>query len=269
MAALYETLSDMVKKDVTKTETGDNRILGVMIGEVIQNYNESFPGRVCVQITAREKDANVLQWCRVAMPSAGKGWGHYFLPEIGDQVLVAFEYGNIERPYVIGCVPREGDKFEKKCVDANNQYKKITTRNGSTITFEDADFDGGKDKIKIHTAKDSHIIDIDNEKEMITIANKTKKTMVKLDTQKSRINVECEDKMSIIVSDATIVIDGRKNDITIKGNRVNVKAGQMLSLSCDGNTSIKGQAISMEASGGSVMIKSGSNITLNAPSVTV
>ncbi len=267
--ALYDALSEMIKNDVTKTDTGDNRILGVMIGEVIQNYNESFPGRVCVQITAREDDANVLQWCRVAMPSAGKEWGHYFLPEIGDQVLVAFEYGNIERPYVIGCVPREGDKFEKKGVDANNQHKMITTRNGSTITFEDEDFDGGKDKIKIHTAKDSHIIDLDNEHETITIANRTKKTKVELNTQKSQINVLCEDKMTIKVSDATIVIDGKKNDITIKGNRVNVNASQMLSLSCDGNTSIKGQTVSMEASGGSVMIKSGSNITLNAPSVSI
>ena len=269
MAALYETLSDMVKNDVTKTDTGDNRILGVMIGEVIQNYNESFPGRVCVAITAREKDANVLQWCRVAMPSAGKGWGHYFLPEIGDQVLVAFEYGNIERPYVIGCIPREGDSFEKKCVDANNQYKKITSRNGSTITFVDADFDGDKDKIQIRTAKNGHLIDIDNDKESITIADKTKNTMVKLDTRRSRINVECEDKVSIICSDATIVIDGRKNDITIKGNRVNVNAAQMLTLSSDGNTSIKGQTVSLEASGGSVMIKGGSSIILNAPAVNI
>ena len=267
--ALYETLSDMVKNDVTKTDTGDNRILGVMIGEVIQNYNESFPGRVCVAITAREKDANVLQWCRVAMPSVGKEWGHYFLPEIGDQVLVAFEYGNIERPYVIGCVPREGDKFEKKGVDPNNQYKKITTRNGSTITFVDADFDGDKDKIQIRTAKNAHMVDIDNEKNTILIADKTKGTMVKLDTQKSRINVECDDKVSIICSDATIVIDGRKNDITIKGNRVNVKAAQMLSLSSDGNTSIKGQTVSVEASGGSLMLKSGSNVIINAPAVNI
>lgn len=267
--ALYDTLSDMVKKDVTKTDTGDNRIFGVMIGEVIQNYNESYPGRVCVAITARETDANVLQWCRVAMPSVGKGWGHYFLPEIGDQVLVAFEYGNIERPYVIGCIPREGDKFEKSCISANNTYKKITSRNGSTITFIDEDYDGDKDKIEIKTAKSGHKVLLDNEKETITIANKTNKTMIKMNTQKSRINVECEDKLSIVVSDATIVVDGRKNKITVKGNNVSVEAAQSLSLTSNGNTSVRGQTVSVEASGGSLMLKSGSNVIVNAPAITM
>ncbi|MCR5467354.1 MAG: phage baseplate assembly protein V [Lachnospiraceae bacterium] len=267
--ALYDTLSDMVKRDVQKTETGDNRIFGVMIGEVIQNYNENFPGRVCVAITSREDDANVLQWCRVAMPSAGKNWGHYFLPEIGDQVLVAFEYGNIERPYVIGCVPREGDKFEKGAVDANNVYKKITTRNGSTLTFVDTGYDGEKDKIQIQTAKKSHQIELDNENEKITIADKTKTTKMIYDTKNSRINIECDDKFTVKVSDCEIVINGKKNDITIKGSNVNVKAGQMLSITSDGNTSIKGQSVSIEASGGSVFVKSGSNITLNAPSVNI
>lgn len=267
--ALYDTLSDMVKKDVQKTDTGDNRIFGVMIGEVVQNYNENFPGRVCVAITAREDNANVLQWCRVAMPSVGKNWGHYFLPEIGDQVLVAFEYGNIERPYVIGCIPREGDKFEKTAVDANNVYKKITTRNGSTLTFVDEGFDGEKDKIRIQTAKNNHQIELDNENERITLCDKTKGTKVILDTKKSRINLQCDDKVTISVSDCEIVVNGKKNDITIKGNNVNVKAGQLLRLTSDGNTSIKGQAVSIEASGGSVMVKSGSNITLNAPSVNI
>ncbi len=267
--ALYDTLSDMVKKDVTKTETGDNRILGVMIGEVVQNYNDSYPGRVCVAITAREDDSNVLQWCRVAMPSAGKSWGHYFLPEIGDQVLVAFEYGNIERPYVIGCVPREGDKFEKGAVDENNTYKKITSRNGSTVTFVDSGYDGESDKIQIRTAKNYHLIDLDNENNKITISNKTKGTKVVLDTDRSRIDVQCDDKLTMRVSDCEIVVNGRRNDITIKGNNVNVKAGQMLSLSSDGNTTLKGQSISIEASGGSVFVKGGSNITLNAPSVNI
>jgi uncharacterized protein involved in type VI secretion and phage assembly len=236
---------------------------------VIQNYNDSFPGRICVSITSREKDANVLQWCRVAMPSVGKKWGHYFLPEVGDQVLVAFENGNIERPYVIGCVPREGDAFEKSAVDANNQYKKITTRNGSTITFIDADFDGDKDQIKIHTAKDAHHVDINNENHTIKIGNKTNKTSITWDTDKSRINIDAEDKLTIKISDAEVIVNGKSNEITIKGDCIGVNAGRMLSLTCDGNTEIKGQAVMMEATGGSVMIKSGSNITLNAPSVNI
>ena len=146
---LYDVLDDIAARQVTKTETGDNRIFGVVLGLVTKNYDKNMPGRVCVAIPSRDKDANELLWARVAMPSSGKDWGHYFLPEVGDQVLLVFEQGNIERPYIIGCIPKTADGFLKKQVDEKNQFKAITTKHGSTITFEDnaEDKKGKKDKI--------------------------------------------------------------------------------------------------------------------------
>ena len=52
-------------------------------------------------------------------------------------MLLAFEQGNIEKPYVIGCIPKDSDQILKKSVDEDNQYKKIVTRNGNTLYFED------------------------------------------------------------------------------------------------------------------------------------
>ena len=130
---LFDIIDEIAEKQVMKTDTGDNRIFGVLVGTVAKNYDVNMPGRVCVTIPVRDANANELQWARVAMLSHGKNWGHYFQPEVGDQVLLAFEQGYIERPYVIGCVAKDSNLFLKQAVDQNNQYKKIQTKNGNTI----------------------------------------------------------------------------------------------------------------------------------------
>ena len=112
--AIFDIFEEVSEKTVLKTDTGDNRIFGVVVGEVVKNYDDNFPGRICVQVHTRDEDANELKWARMAMPSGGSEWGHYFLPEIGDQVLVVFEEGIIDRPYVIGCVQKTSDKFLSK-----------------------------------------------------------------------------------------------------------------------------------------------------------
>ena len=60
-----------------------------------------------------------------------------YCPEKNDQVVLIFEDGMIEKPLVIGCIPRDKDSFLKKAVTEKNTKKQIQTRNGSRITFED------------------------------------------------------------------------------------------------------------------------------------
>ena len=72
---LFDVIDDIAEKQVMKTDTGDNRIFGVVIGQIAKNYDKDMPGRVCVCVPVRDEDANELQWARVAMPSGGSGWG--------------------------------------------------------------------------------------------------------------------------------------------------------------------------------------------------
>lgn len=151
-----------------------------MTGIVAKNYDGNMPGRVCVTIPVRDTDANELKWARTAMPASGSQYGHYFLPEIGDQVLVAFEQGNIEKPFIIGCIPKDNDSFLQKSVDEDNQIKRIVTKNGNTIHFEDnKEGEGEKDKIKIETPKQAHTVVLDNENKKIVIQDKEKNVRLK------------------------------------------------------------------------------------------
>ena len=60
-----------------------------------------------------------------------------FLPEIGENVLVAFESGDVSRPYVIGSVQNGLMPPPSPNADGANSFKKIQTRLKQTITFDD------------------------------------------------------------------------------------------------------------------------------------
>ena len=47
---LYDIFDEIAAKQATKSDTGDNRIAGVVVGIVAKNYDPQMPGRVCVQI---------------------------------------------------------------------------------------------------------------------------------------------------------------------------------------------------------------------------
>lgn len=75
-------------------------------------------------------------WLRVIMPHAGGNRGFYFVPEIGDEVMVGFEMGNPDHPYVIGSLYNGEFNFENRAKDKNN-LKAIRTRSGNEILLDD------------------------------------------------------------------------------------------------------------------------------------
>jgi phage baseplate assembly protein gpV len=78
-----------------------HKIYGVVTGRVINLLDPLTLGRVQVQIDCIDS-LDLSPWARVATPMAGVLSGTYFVPSIGDTVLVAFEHGDPNAPYVIG-----------------------------------------------------------------------------------------------------------------------------------------------------------------------
>lgn len=250
MSGLYDVIDDITVKKMLKTETGDYRIVGVMTGIVAKNYDENMPGRVCVSLPVRDEDANELKWARVATTSAGAKWGHYFLPEIGDQVLVAFEQGHIEKPYIIGCISKDKHSFLKKSIDKDNQVKRIVTKNGSMILFEDnKEGEGEKDKIKIETPKQEHLFIMDNENKKIEIRDKEKKCQIEMKSEDGVINVKAKNKMVIEVgNNIKIVLNGESGEIKIETGKLTVSASAKINISSNSSAKFSGSQTIIEAS---------------------
>ena len=256
--AIFDIFDEVTEKNIVKSETGDPRIFGVLVGEVTDNYDMQMPGRVCVSIHVRDESANVLKWARVAMPSSGEEWGHYFLPEVGDQVLVVFDQGIIDRPYIIGCIPKDKNKFLKDSTNPNNVYKKIMTRHGSTIVFQDGlatpmegiEEDGSNDSISIYTADSAHEVTLDNAKHKIVIQDKDKNASIEMNTLKGSIDIKALTTLNIKVGETiSIALNGNTGKITVSANDVSVDSiGQML-LKGGGKAEISGAMLNLSAQG--------------------
>ncbi len=251
--ALYDIIDEISARQVTKTETGDNRMTGVTLGIVAKNYDKDMGGRVCVTIPTRDQKANELKWARVVQPSGGSGWGHYFLPEVGDQVLLAFEGGNIEHPYVVGCIPKDKDKFLSQSVDKDNRTKRIVTKHGSMISFDDSPDDkkGAKDKITIQTADKAHTVLLDNDAKKIRVSDKKGENFIEIKTEEGSgsIMIKAKSKVTIQVGDSVkLILNGESGAVKLEANQFTVEAGNQVAFKSNGMVKVEGGTVAISAS---------------------
>ena len=172
--------------------------------KVTDNEDPNNLGRIRVQFDwqALLDDEMMTPWLRMAQPYAGGGKGFSFIPEIGEEVMIDFEGGNAERPYVKGTLYNGvGDPDGKWLPNSNsaNQVKAIRTRNGHTIEIHDEGNDG---YIRIY----------DNEKENYILTFSTDKKLIKLE---STGNIELYAQNDIIMHAGHDINASADNDIFI------------------------------------------------------
>jgi phage baseplate assembly protein V len=130
------------------------QLYGVYAATVVDVRDPKRLGRVRVRTTAREVAGLDRRWARLATLMAGGGRGSWFVPDAGDEVLVAFEGGDARRPFVVGALwndsappPERMDKAGK------NPRRVIRTKGGHRIALDD----GGR-KVEIEDANGNTIV---------------------------------------------------------------------------------------------------------------
>lgn len=196
--------------------SGDDGLAGVSIAIVRDNDDPEGMGRVKLEYPWRET-SNESYWARIAVPMAGDERGTYFLPEVGDEVLVAFENGDIDHPYVLGALWNGQDDPPANNTDGNNNVRRITSRSGHELTFDDGESDG---KVVIETAA-GHTIELDDASgsETITIED-TGGNEIEFDGTSGSLSMSGGGKISV---EAPMI------EISSDGN-LSIEAGGMLTL---------------------------------------
>jgi uncharacterized protein involved in type VI secretion and phage assembly len=205
---------------------GNNGPAGVVVGLVTNNKDPQDQGRVRVKFPWLSNDEE-SHWARIAMPMAGSGRGWFSLPEVGDEVLVMFEQGDMNHPYVIGSLWNGSDAPPLSASDAvdgqGNVVRRILkTRAGHTVLLDDSDDSPG-----------------------IQIIDKTGRNKILIDSKDNKLTVELE------------------GDVKLQSKgKIEIEASSDISLEAKGSMSLKAMSgMDIEASG-SVKVK-GATIELN------
>jgi uncharacterized protein involved in type VI secretion and phage assembly len=202
-------------------ESDGNKMIGVAVGIVTNNKDPENLGRVRVKFPWFSDD-DESQWARIATFMAGKNRGALFLPEVDDEVLVAFEHGDMRRPYIIGALWNGVDTPPQEFAnDGKNNLRVIKSRSGHLIKLDDTD---GAEKIEVIDKSGKNSIVIDAKENTITIT-----------------------------SDKDIVLKAAKGKISLQSKEIELKstsgakiqAGSQMTLQASGTMTVKGSVVNI------------------------
>ncbi len=142
------------------TPAGDRpRLYGVYPAIVTDVQDPDNQGRVQIKLPFVEESdgGSALAWARLATMMAGGDRGTWFIPEVDDEVLVAFTAGDPRRPVVIGAL-WNGVDAPPETMDSANNVRSVTSRSGHKLTFDDT---AGAEKVELKT-KGGHTFTLDD-----------------------------------------------------------------------------------------------------------
>jgi uncharacterized protein involved in type VI secretion and phage assembly len=244
-------------------------LTGLVTAEVTSNEDPQNAGRIRVREVGINPDNEESHFfARLLTPFAGNGRGIAFLPEIGDEVVLGFEEGDPERPYVVGSV------WNGRDVSPGPKPKRIVTKSGNQIVMDD------EGAIEIFTPGGTCMVQLSNG------VNGSPRVTIHAEGDlfleaKERIQLKCKELVELVEKDVTRIIGG-DDQTSVKGVRTSsingadtfastdsitlLVGGSSVELSSTGTT-LQGMNISSVAKTQNVV--SGLMVQLNPPGFVV
>lgn len=218
-----------------KSQRTRNQIPGVVLALVKSTKDPDGLGRVQITFPWKGKEEDEeLHWARIATMMTGNGRGTFFYPDVDDEVLVAFEYGDIDSPYIIGALWNNQDVPPEENSEGENNIKMIKTRSGHIIKLDDTD---GSEKIEI--------------------IDKTEENKISIDSANNKISIVSAGDIELLASDGKITIDATeieiKSKITVKTKDIEIKPSGKAKIEASGQMDLKTSAV-MNIKGSTVNI---------------
>ncbi|NJM17719.1 MAG: phage tail protein [Richelia sp. RM2_1_2] len=222
----------------------NNIFFGVTIGLVTNNKDPDGMGRIKVKFPWLSQDEESY-WARVLSPMAGNDRGIYFLPEVDDEVLVAFEQGNMSLPYILGALWNGKDKPPFQNDDGKNNLRAIKSRSGHQIILDDTE---GEEKI--------------------IIQDKTGKNQIIINSQDNQMDIKVEKDLTIETK-GKIILKSSDDDVSIECKNLSIKTQENYQLEVGKNCTIKAKSkYELEAQSG-LGIKCSAGVKINDDSLEV
>jgi uncharacterized protein involved in type VI secretion and phage assembly len=197
---------------------------GVVTAIVTNNNDDQEQGRVKLKYPWLSDDVE-SDWARVIGVGAGEERGFFCLPEVNDEVLVAFEHQDMNRPLVLGGLWNGVDvptlPISDAVKDGAVHTRAFKTRGGHTLTF----VDDSEACVRLETAE-GHVFLLDDENTLIQLET-SGGIVVKLDDSDGSVTIECD----------SLSVDA--------GQEVSIKSGGSMTIEASSTLDIKGQVINL------------------------
>lgn len=243
---MSNSLLDMIQQN-RRQSAG---IKGVAVAVVTNNEDKDDLARIKVKYPWRHDEDESFP-ARILAPMAGNGMGVYFLPEVGDEVLVGFENGEIDHPIVLGSLWSKTMPPPETNADKKNNRRLIKSRSGHFLIFDDK---AGEEKIEIIDKTGKNLVTIESKDNKITIKSE------------GDIHIEAKQKISLKAKEITMETD---KDISAEaGGKIALKASG--DFKAEGsNAEVKAQGMGKFESGGNLDLKAGGNNTVKGAIVMI
>ena len=219
---------------------------GIALAKITNIKDPKNLGRVkCAYIT-KDKDAGETGWIYCITPFGGNQYGSFFHPNVNDIVALAYENGDIHRPFVIGYLWVKNAKPPLSVKDGKNEEYKLITPNKCYVDFCDTK---GKEKITAATPKKRTLL-LDDENQLVELSDG--KNKFSMNSKTGSVEITCDKKLTIKVgSGVTITCDGTSGAVNIKTNKeitmsaaqINVKASGTAEISANGSLTVKSSGV--------------------------
>ncbi len=236
-------------------ESNGARWGGVFPAVVTNNNDPEDMGRVKVKFPWLDTNLE-SHWARLSAVGAGDQRGLFWLPEVNDEVLVAFEHGDFNRPYVIGGLWNGQDKPPEQVSEAVKSGK-VHTRT-----------------IKTRTGHVIRLVDDETGDQFIEILDAAEGTHIKLDATGKKLEVTCKGDISI-KADGTINLKAQRDfsieatgELKLKGRSVKLDGDTNTDVSAGASLKLKGAQLSAEGSA-TAELKAGGNVTVRGALVQI
>jgi uncharacterized protein involved in type VI secretion and phage assembly len=224
------------------------RVFGVVAGVVSDNADPEKRGRVKIKLSwLLDGDGKeyVTGWARALAPGAGGPGRGLLLPfSVGDEVLVAFNFGNPADPYVLGGLwSKDTDQppaypFQNKA-EVNLERRVLRSKSGHTVVLDDT-----------------------KDEETITIVDAKGATRIVLDAANGALSIAASAELTITVGsgDEQIGVTAKDGKVSVSCKEFELTAKQKYTLGAGATT--------IEGASGTLTMKSG-KVTINDPALEV
>ena len=196
-------------------------------------------------------------WAKQVCLMAGADRGTLFRPEIGDEVLVAFEMGRPERPYVLGALWNKTDlPPDMGESPTENNWRLIKSRSGHIFRFDDSD---GAEKVEIRDKDDLRRIIVDTAGKTILVTSEGGDGVIRIDAPEGRVEVEAGKGIAVTCHEGDVAVaanGGGKVSVESASSNIEIKA-------TGGTVQVDAKTISMNATS-SLALKAGSGMSIEA-----